>query len=663
MMQHTNANGALKYRPDVDGLRAVAVLAVILYHAWPKRFVSGFIGVDVFFVISGYLISSIIIFQLERGKFSIFDFYSRRIRRIFPALLVVLLATIGFAWIIFLHSEFKQLSRHVAAGSAFVSNLVFWNEFGYFDNLGITKPLLHLWSLGVEEQFYIFWPLILWIVFAWRFSFLYLTAIIFCLSMAANVITVHFDPTAAFYSPLTRFWELMSGGVAAYMHQHARTWTPHAKEAASWSGAALLAIGFALIKPQNSFPGWWGLLPVTGTFLLIMAGPFASLNRRVLSHNIAVNLGLISYPLYLWHWPLLSFAYILFGESPKYLGKFALVLAAFVLAFLTYHYVELPLRAIRRRRQLIGALSAGMACVAILGVLANANIIRERISTSGADIYLNALNDRDFPGPAFTPLRYDGIVFQKVSSLGPGLTVFLGDSVVEQYGPYIEHAIATQSTKLHSVIFATVAGCPPIRDVIRLTLMQFPRCRQTADAAYELAGSPEVDTVVIGASWYVYFTDPTQNVWFDNGSLHLAFPGTEATELAYESMRQSLSLLRKIGKRVFLILPPPMGPEFDPRNMYTGSRFGDIRPLAKIENLDLGKFLQSNANPRGRLIKIANEAGAIIIEPSDFLCKQNVCPVLDQDGRPVYTDGIHMRPEYSRRAAVYLEQTISGMVH
>jgi hypothetical protein len=254
----------------------------------------------------------------------------------------------------------------------------------------------------------------------------------------------------------------------------------------------------------------------------------------VLTRKAAVGLGLISYPFYLWHWPLLSFAYIIYGGKPTFQERTALVFAAFVLAFLTYRFLELPIRAIRSNVKVISALTFSMVLMAILGVLANTGTIRERIETNGADIYLNALNDHDFPGPTFVPFRYQGMLFQKVPSQAPGLTVFLGDSLVQQYGPYIEQAIASQPAKFHSVIFATANGCVPILHTVRLPLTQFPLCRKATEAAYDLANKPEVDTVVIGASWYVYFRDSSLDLWFENGSVRQAFPGADATENAFE---------------------------------------------------------------------------------------------------------------------------------
>ena len=193
----------LDYRPDIDGLRAIAVLAVIGFHAFPAWIRGGFVGVDVFFVISGYLISTILLTGMERGSFRFFQFYIRRIRRIFPALIVVLLACMVAGWLVLFSSEYKALGKHVAGSAAFVSNFVLWNEAGYFDKAAATKPLLHIWSLGIEEQFYIVWPLLLYLVWRRKAATLALLLLLLFFSFAFNVLSS--DPAADFYSPLTRF--------------------------------------------------------------------------------------------------------------------------------------------------------------------------------------------------------------------------------------------------------------------------------------------------------------------------------------------------------------------------------------------------------------------------------------------------------------------------
>ena len=202
-----------KYRPDIDGLRALAVLSVVGFHAFPKSIKGGFIGVDVFFVISGYLISAIIFENLKNKSFSFSEFYARRVRRIFPALALVLIACHVFGWFVLLSDEYKQLGRHIAAGSGFVSNMVLWSEAGYFDNSADTKPLLHLWSLGIEEQFYLAWPMLLWLAWKSRINLLGVTVVILLASFYLNVAEVKKDVIGAFYSPITRFWELLVGSL------------------------------------------------------------------------------------------------------------------------------------------------------------------------------------------------------------------------------------------------------------------------------------------------------------------------------------------------------------------------------------------------------------------------------------------------------------------
>lgn len=356
----------LKYRPDIDGLRAIAVLSVIAYHFFPRKLASGFIGVDVFFVISGFLISTIVFSNLERGDFSIRSFYDRRIRRIFPALLVVLAALLVFGYFTFLADEYAAAGKHVAGGAGFVSNLVLYRESGYFDAAAETKPLLHLWSLGIEEQFYIVWPLLLAFVSRRKWSFLPITLAIAAGSFAANLYFLRSSSAAAFYLPFTRFWELMIGGVLAYVSLHRRDLLERHGEVRAWLGLALLAGGLAVIDRTKAFPGYWALLPTVGTFLLISAGPSTWLNKHVLSLRPLVWVGLISYPLYLWHWPLLV-AYRILGFHLK-AASVLLIVAAFVLSFLTYRLIEKPLRT-SPLRAMPAVLFAAMALVGASGWL------------------------------------------------------------------------------------------------------------------------------------------------------------------------------------------------------------------------------------------------------------------------------------------------------
>lgn len=333
------------YRIDIDGLRGLAVIAVVGFHAFPSMVRGGFVGVDVFFVISGYLITGIIVEDLDGGSFSFREFYYRRIRRLFPALLTVLAACYAFGWFHLLAPEFEQFGSHVAAGSAFASNFLSWHEAGYFDNAAETKPLLHLWSLGVEEQFYIFWPLLLWLAWKFRLRFIGIAVAVAVPSFVLNIIYVHHnDFIAAFYSPAARFWELMLGAILASVHASRFVDRIPFRNSLSIFGIASIAISIFVLAHTTNFPGWWALFPTIGAVLIIGAGERAWLNRIALSHPALVLVGLISYPLYLWHWPLLSFARIVEGQTPSLIVRSSTVLISVVLAYLTYRLVERPIR-------------------------------------------------------------------------------------------------------------------------------------------------------------------------------------------------------------------------------------------------------------------------------------------------------------------------------
>ncbi len=354
-----------KYRPDIDGLRAVAVLSVVGFHAFPNAVKGGFIGVDIFFVISGYLISGIIFSNLERGSFSIIDFYNRRIRRIFPALIVVMAASLIFGWFALFSDEFRELGKQIVAGAGFLANIALFRESGYFDTAAETKPMLHLWSLAVEEQFYIFWPLMLFVVRKYNWSFLSITGALAVLSFAVNLYLLGWRQSAAFYWPISRFWELMIGGLLAYAALHRPEFIHKKSNAQSIVGVLLLAIGLVLIDKDTPFPGWWTLLPTVGSALLISAGSAAWFNKHVLSNKVMVWVGLISYPLYLWHWPLLSFANIISGNAPSNWLIVCAVVLAFLFAWMTYALLEKKIRFSRNRYTAV-ILFASLAIVAVV---------------------------------------------------------------------------------------------------------------------------------------------------------------------------------------------------------------------------------------------------------------------------------------------------------
>lgn len=339
----------MNYRPDIDGLRAIAVLAVLIFHAFPTALPGGFVGVDIFFVISGYLITTILLKQLEANEFSLAHFYAQRIKRIFPALAIVLIFCLWVGWMALTSNEYKQLGRYVAGGAAFLNNFLFWRDAGYFDTAAATKLLLHLWSLAIEEQFYVLWPVMLLLVHKLPQSKtikLVVIITIFCTSILYSYQLVQRDITADFYSPLARFWELIIGAGLAYWHVHLQNFKL-SKRSSLWLailGIGLLLLAMTLIDQTRVFPGLWALLPTLSTACLIAAGSHTYINKQWLASRPLVWIGLISYPLYLWHWPLLTFARIFEGQTPSATVRSILLSVSVGLAFLTYQFIERPIR-------------------------------------------------------------------------------------------------------------------------------------------------------------------------------------------------------------------------------------------------------------------------------------------------------------------------------
>lgn len=345
-----------KYQPEIDGLRAIAVISVLVFHTFADMLPGGFVGVDIFFVISGFLITQIIFQELQLGTFSLWGFYQRRIRRIFPALLLVFLTSTILGWVILTPFEYELYGTHMLAGAGFVPNIIFWREAGYFDKEAITKPLLHLWSLGVEEQFYFVWPLILGIFWKFcqpnRLSIFKIVVALVIISLAWSGYQIEHHPIANFYSPLSRFWELALGGSIAI-------WISRPEYVKLESRLlALMGLGFIVFalfgfNSTTPFPGLWALIPCLGAGLILIANTKSSPLSIVLSHPVMVFVGLISYPLYLWHWPLLSFARILEGQPISDIYKLVLLGLSVLLAWLTFQIIEKPIRASRAAKTVI----------------------------------------------------------------------------------------------------------------------------------------------------------------------------------------------------------------------------------------------------------------------------------------------------------------------
>jgi peptidoglycan/LPS O-acetylase OafA/YrhL len=504
-----------RYRADIDGLRGIAVLAVLAFHAHASWAAGGYIGVDIFFVISGFLISNIIIGGLERDRFSIADFYSRRVRRIFPALVVVLAATWLAGWVVLLPDAYQQLGAHIAGGAGFVANIVNWRESGYFDTVAEQKPLLHLWSLGVEEQFYLMWPAVLLLCWRRRLNLVAALGVIAAASFIVNLVSVGPFPDAAFYLPAARVWELALGGLlpvlcgaeAVFPQLSSR----RSRNAASAIGVGLITIAIALLDRRQAFPGWAVLLPTIGTFLVIAAGEDGWFNRRVLSNRALVFVGLVSYPLYLWHWPLLTYARLTRLRPLTTAETVGLLGAAFLLAAATYRLVELPVRATARRRlrPAIAGLVAAMVTVAIGGVWTEARRgLPARFDATLAPIasfsYEHRREYREgtcFLSGGQTAAGFDQGCVDPPGSVANPTVVLWGDSHAAHLYPGMRHLQRTHDFRLGQF---TASACPPFANAKRFDGLSPPQCSDIY--AYVRAAIQDLKpaTLVLSAQWAGY---------------------------------------------------------------------------------------------------------------------------------------------------------------
>jgi len=363
----------MQYRPEIDGLRSLAVVPVVLFHAGFSMFSGGFVGVDVFFVISGYLITSILAAEIERGKFSIIRFYERRARRILPALFFVLVICVIAAWVLLPPLEMKRFAQSLFSVPLFASNVFFWNTSGYFEADTELMPLLHTWSLAVEEQFYLVFPLLL--VALWRFKRQNISWILIGLAILSLCIAEYLlkhNPASAFYLIQARGWELLIGAWVALNREQvqSRLSANVASILTAFGTALILGAVFAFDK-HTPFPGLFALGPTLGAALIILFGTPENGVGRLLSNKFLVSIGLISYSAYLWHQPLFAFTRIWSISHPSQIVMGTVVLVSFALAYLTWKFVEAPFRNPGRFRQRpIFVMSAiGSLCFMVIGIV------------------------------------------------------------------------------------------------------------------------------------------------------------------------------------------------------------------------------------------------------------------------------------------------------
>lgn len=630
-----------KYRPDIDGLRAVAILSVVIFHAFPAALPGGFIGVDVFFVISGFLISTIILESLRLDTFSFVEFYGRRARRIFPALAIVLAACAWFGWFALLPDEYKELGKHLASGAGFVSNFALWQESGYFDSAAETKPLLHLWSLGIEEQFYIFWPAILWCAHRCRLPKLPLTLLLLVASFAANIAAIQAQPIATFYSPLTRVWELLVGAVLAQLVLAGRVAQPawYGKVASRASrtcatpifGIALVLAGLVLLSSKNAFPGWWALLPAIGTALLILSAPGNWLNSRLLSSRVAVWIGLISFPLYLWHWPLLAFARVIEGDTPSAAVRSTAVVAAVVLASATYLLVERNVRRLSGMRMIGVAFAAVVAAIGLFGysifqsggaptrdnVLENAQVGKQ-LEGSSWQYTTNDICKDKYPAN----FRY----FCTQNREGSPTMILLGDSFANAL-----YAGIVANPYLRDQVVLSYGSCEPSGTALN------PDIQANCQIQNQIIKSTPTIRYAILNAWWPRFDEAGRHVDFFTGKTELS-PMTATKYL--DGLQERVSMLEAQGIKVFLFGPKP---EISYDIKYCFARpFKEPAKTCHVSPSE-GEAQQRYLSTILQQV-LSNHPNVTFFDQNGVVCRQGTCDLVATNGMPMLRDNGH----YSR---------------
>ena len=638
-------------RFEIDGLRAVAVLSVLAFHAGAPGFSGGFVGVDVFFVISGYLICSILLREISRGSFSIVRFYERRCKRILPALIVVLLACMAAALVLLSPEEAARMGSGVVATALSVSNVQFYLKGSYFDHGGILNPLLMTWSLAVEEQFYLVFPLLMLFLFRRMRGRIALTLWLLCAaSLALSVYSEFRHPEFGFYLPFTRAWELGAGTLLAVLQIEQKrglalpAWARHCLSVA---GLGLILACVFRYSPGTRFPGYEAVAPVLGTvFLLLAQGGIAN---RLLALQPFPAIGAISYSLYLWHWPLLSFASIISPQPLSDLARWLLMLIAFIAASLSYHYVESPFRTAKYTNsgRTIRAYGMALLLVAIAGAsyrrtdgfrnrapeLArmedslDMNRATECISTADRGPVLSA---HCYPAPSAAPA-----------------IALLGDSHAEAIEATLRHQLAASGTELVAI---TAYSCPPLQGTTRV-LDDAPEhssscARFNAQALALITARADIKTVVLAGSWAMVPSDHFVPVADETAR-------GESTSNLVAGIRAEIVALEAAGKRVVLLDDWPSLTFVPMQN----AKLGYLPARARLAHLlnglnamqhDNGRVLRAETvTPAAEAVRKAliglpdRDPGLRVIDTKQLLCTNASCAYADGPNL-LYTDGNHV---------------------
>lgn len=624
------------YRREIDGLRAVAVLPVILFHAGLEHFHGGFVGVDIFFVISGYLITGLILDEARNDTFSLLRFYERRARRILPALFFVVACSIPFAVIWMLPGQLKEFSESLVAVTTFVSNIFFWRKTGYFELAAEEKPLLHTWSLSVEEQYYILFPLLL--VVLWRTAPRAIGPIVVLAGLVSLAIAEYGSRefyTANFYLLPTRAWELLLGATTAIvlLKRDPAAWKH--KDTIAWLGLVLVLTSIAVFDKRTPSPSLFTLIPTAGTALILLCAASGTIVGKILSLPPLVALGLISYSAYLWHQPLFAFARVRSAHPPSDTELLFLASASLLLAWVTWRFVELPFRDRARtsRTRVVMALSTAGGVILGLGLLGHHAGGLPRDPSSDIAEQRIEVNYGLSPECDFTESFRVKPECRKGDH--PALLVW-GDS----FAAHLVDGIKAANPAL-GIVQATRSTCGPILGVSPIN-RAFPsswarQCLEFNDSVFHyLESTPEIGVVVLSTQW-IQYTDGGFDFLLRDGS------SSKDIELVRRAFEATIAKIEALGKKARIVSPPPAN----------GDDLGGCLAKAFLHHESLHECdfsveqYESYRAPVNRFLHRIERDGASIVWLRDYTCTPRTCAA-SQDGVFLYRDGGHLSHEGSR---------------
>ena len=649
---------SLTYRPEIDGLRALAVVPVVLFHSGISWFSGGYVGVDIFFVISGYLITRILVNDIQKGTFSIARFYERRIRRIFPALLFVLLVSSLVAYYVFFPGELRRFKDSVQATLLFYSNYFFMFDVGYFADSAESKPLLHTWSLAVEEQFYVVFPIILYLLYRYLKKYLFsaITGILL-LSFAYSVLLVQSNANDAFYSTPARAWELLIGSFLVLLEEKKKlVLSSRSSNVLSFTGLVMILVSVLTFTEHTSFPGPSALLPVIGSALIIFsANSNANWTNRLLSLQPIRFIGLISYSLYLWHWPVLVFYKTYQIQTVEEINLWIVFSVMLLLSLLSWKFVEKPFRKLKVFNKntvyKITQLSAGVVLVyLVIFVFVFSDFKRDLPKEVRASLSSFRESERVIALEDCESERIERIFTLKICYVGnlkSEVITFavLGDSHSRALLAGIDESARRNGKK---GIYIGSGGCIPFVDMYRTVDVKKDCQRMVTAYMGYLRQKHEIEDVILAARWSLYATGKRYRVGNgkdiimkdDSGDNYSIFENRNIFE---KNFQKTMSLMQEMNKRVSIVTQVPemkWGARQYARAQLTGKEFDFRETVVKHQerqNLVTHVFT-----------KYQKKYGYDIIQPDQLMCPDEYC-IFEQNGRPIYSDNNHIMMFFSKQ--------------